>query len=187
MDGSTLLSPFAFKVGQVIKVMAGSLEFEHRHGVQERFLGRQGGDELEVFQDIRHHVQAAAGGQGTGTLAQEVGGEEAAFVVPFLPPGIGIIDVDGLKGARGHIVLQERSGVGMHQPDVRQAAFGNAISGKELVFPGNLDAQEVAQRTSRRRGYKEKALAKADFHLDGMVIAKDGWPMEACWRIGRSQ
>ncbi len=167
VDGTALADVFDFEVGGDAAVGYAGFGLVEGDFGKAGFGGDDVADPSEIFLVVGLDGDAAGGDEGVGGGADEIGLEEAAFVVAFFGPRVGVVNVENPEGFGGQMVDDQVAGVGAHEADVGHAPADHAVGGVAVVFVGPFDAEEVAVGILAGPGEQEAALTGADLHFDG--------------------
>ena len=124
-------------------------------------------DNLKVFVEVGDDLNCAAGFEGAEEVPDVFGAKKASFVMAFLGPGVGEIDVVAVDGAIGDVFSDEADGVGPDEPDVGEAPPADAVHGVPVVFSCPFDAEEIKLWVGSGLAQKEGSLTRADFDVYG--------------------
>ena len=97
---------------------------------------------------------------------------ETPFMVTFLRPGIGEIDMKTVHGLIRDRLGDEAGGIGANDSHVCQAPPSDAIDGVAIVPPRPLDPEVVVTRLGFGLVEQEGALTRTDFDVDRSVTSE---------------
>ncbi len=143
-------------------------------------VGKVPGPELVVVGD---DAELASRFEATPDVEQGLMLDDPFFVVLFLWPGVGEVEVDDIDRLVGAPPFEQLGRVGVEHADIGVGVFALLLSadaigdiGSELASP--FDAQEVGVRLKMRLLDQKRALARADFELEAF-----GRVFEPCAQI----
>lgn len=130
---------------------------------------------------VGDYVELAGGDQGLDGGGNELGVEQPAFMMAFLGPRVGEIDVQSLNALGSSVANDEILGIAAKHADIRQGPTTGAVGGVLVVFVGPFDAQVVYLGVGPGCVYEEGALTRANLDFDGVVVGKELVPVEAAF------
>jgi hypothetical protein len=161
---------------------------EARRGVLEQRLGGERGENLlRVLLPVGRDVQVAAGREPQRELAQELGLEQPALVVPLLGPGIGKEHVDAGERARRDHRRDDLDRVVTDHAQIGERVLADLLQQAAHARRVHLDAQEVdvGHRAGDARG--RLAHATADLEHPRRGAAEHAAEVDRLRRVGHAE
>jgi len=120
---------------------------------------------LEITRVVGLDRQARVGFHDAQGSVHKFRLNQAAFVVAFFGPRVGMVDVQCVDTRVGDLMDHEVTTVAAHHAHVGKAPARHTVGGILVVFVGPFDADEVQLRMFLGPPYKKGALMAADFQL----------------------
>ncbi len=117
---------------------------------------------LGIIDDIRRQQQAPARRQPARQQINRSAADETPAMMPFLEPGIGVIDVKLAHRCRRQQVRQRGLGAPMDDPRVVPPQLRDLGFGFVHRLPRNLEAEDIAIGLRPRQMNQIFAIAEAD-------------------------
>ncbi len=122
-------------------------------------------------------MQVAAGGEVVDQLADELGLDQAALVVPLFVPGVRKIDVHPRQELWGHHVSKHLHGVVLDDAQVGQGLVVDQLEQGAHAGLVDFDANEVGVGARGGDGGGGATHAKANLQHRGGCAAEEGRPI----------